>query len=201
MAKSRLSLVALALCAAGMLGACDNGEDEAAQGEAGEAAEAMPLTGVLDRSRAGSDIPPLVFSDPDGETLELAEVEGPVLVNLWATWCAPCVVEMPLLDELAADLDGEVQVLTVSVDLRGAEVVEPFFEARDLDNLTRWMDPENRTTFFYDTDVLPQTILYDSEGREVWRMIGAYDWTTAAAREEVLEATEPPDGAGEGAAG
>ena len=172
-----------------MLGACDTGASEEAQEEAAEELEGMPLTGVLDRSRAGSAIPPVTFVDPDGEMLALADVEGPVLVNLWATWCAPCVVEMPLLDGLADDLEGEVEVLTVSVDLRGAEVVEPFFEERDLGNLTRWMDPENETSFHYDTDVLPQTILYDASGREVWRMIGAYDWSTASAREEVLEAT------------
>jgi len=109
-----------------------------------------------------------------------------VLLNLWATWCAPCVVEMPLLDGLAGDLDGEVRVLTVSEDMKGAEAVVPFFEGRELDNLPRWMDPQNDLAVaFGGGAALPLTVLYDGEGREVWRVMGAYDWSSAEAREEI----------------
>ena len=191
MAKLRLSSVLFALAAAGALGACDirseDGAQESSPVEGQSAAEA--LTGTLDRSFAGDAIPDVTVVDPDGAELSLRELDEPVLMNLWATWCAPCVVEMPLLNDLAADLDGEVRVLTVSEDLRGAEVVVPFFEERDLDNLPRWMDPQNDLAFaFGGGAVLPLTILYDAEGREVWRVIGAYDWDTTEARELALEA-------------
>jgi len=191
-AKSRLSSLTVACLAAGLLAACDTGAGEAAQekARAGDASETIALTGTLDRTFAGDSLPDVTVTDPDGATLDLASLEEPVLINLWATWCGPCVVEMPLLDDLAADLAGEVRVLTVSEDLRGAELVVPFFEARDLPNLPRWMDRQNDLAFAYGGGaVLPLTILYDANGEEVWRVIGAYDWASAEAREAVLEAT------------
>ncbi len=193
MAKMRLSNLLVACLAAGLLTACDTGAGGGAQENADKngASETIDLTGTLNRSFAGEAIPEVTLTDPDGNILDLAGLEEPVLLNLWATWCAPCVVEMPLLDELAADLEGQVRVLTVSEDLRGAEVVVPFFEARDLPNLPRWMDQQNDLAFSYGGGaVLPLTILYDREGKEVWRVIGAYDWSTAQAREEVLEAAQ-----------
>ena len=66
-----------------------------------------------------------------------------MLVNLWATWCAPCVTEMPLLDELAGELGDSVAVLTVSEDIQGAEKVVPFFAERKFANLPQWIDTEN----------------------------------------------------------
>ncbi|AKQ43235.2 thioredoxin-like protein [Aurantiacibacter atlanticus] len=191
MAKIRLSSLAAACIAASLLAGCDNGAEDAAQEKADSEAtsETSALTGMLDRSFAGEPIPQVTLIDPEGNSLDLAALEEPVLLNLWATWCAPCVIEMPLLDDLAADLGNEVQVLTVSEDLRGADVVVPFFDARDLPNLPRWMDQQNDLAFSYGGGaVLPLTILYDAEGNEVWRVIGAYDWSSASAREEVLEA-------------
>lgn len=191
--KFSLSTVAFACVAAGLLAACDTEADGSAQESTSVGADSGPelLTGTLDRSFVGETIPNVTVQDPDGETLALADLGEPVLINLWATWCAPCVVEMPLLDGLAADLEGQVRVLTISEDLRGAEVVVPFFETNDLPNLPRWMDEQNELAFSYGGGaVLPLTILYDSEGREVWRVIGAYDWGSASAREEVLEVLE-----------
>ncbi len=112
----------------------------------------------------------------------------PVLLNLWATWCAPCVVEMPLLDELAADMAGELQVVTVSEDLQGAVAVVPFFEERDLPNLPQWLDPNNALAASYGGGaVLPLTVLYDAQGKEVWRVMGGYDWASEDARAAIEE--------------
>ncbi|WP_328597948.1 TlpA family protein disulfide reductase [Croceibacterium soli] len=157
-------------------------------------ATAEELTGTLDRSHAGEPIPAVTVTDPSGASLVLAETRGkPVLLNLWATWCAPCVTEMPLLDQLAADLGDEVRVLTVSEDMKGAELVTPFFAERDLPNLPQWMDPKNDLAFAFDGGAsLPLTVLYDAEGKEVWRVLGGYDWSSAEARtliEEALPAT------------
>jgi thiol-disulfide isomerase/thioredoxin len=58
---------------------------------------------VVERKFAGTPLPAMQFSDPAGKTLDLGAQDGPVLVNLWATWCAPCVKELPQLDALAAD--------------------------------------------------------------------------------------------------
>lgn len=191
MAKTRLFLSLAACCAAGLLAACDNGGEDAAQENAvlSPESETIELTGILDRSFVGEAVPAVTVVDPDGAELVLPEVGEPMLLNLWATWCAPCVVEMPLLDELAADLDGRVRVVTVSEDLRGAEVVEPFFAARDLPNLPRWLDTQNDLAFsFGGGPVLPLTVLYDAEGKELWRVIGAYDWASEEARAAIEEA-------------
>ncbi|VVT11756.1 Thioredoxin-like protein [Erythrobacter sp. EC-HK427] len=191
MAKSRLSCLACAALFAGLLSACDSGARQAAQGD-DAAAGAVVLDGLLDRSFTGEPRPAVTVTDLEGQTLDLASLQEPVLVNLWATWCAPCIAEMPLLDDLAADLDGQVRVLTVSMDLRGAEVVGPFFAERQFTHLPGWMDQPNDLAMAYGGGaVLPLTILYDANGNEVWRVIGAYDWSTAEAREEVLEALSP----------
>lgn len=191
MAKLRLFLSGFAAMAAFALTACDNGEVDAAQENVAppSTSETIELTGTLDESFAGETIPEITVVNPAGEELVLSEVGEPVLLNLWATWCAPCVVEMPLLDELAADLEGQVRVLTVSEDMRGAEVVEPFFAQADLPNLPQWLDPDNDLAFtFGGGPVLPLTVLYDADGNELWRVIGAYDWDTEEARAKVLEA-------------
>ncbi len=189
MVKLRKSPELLIVCLAALLAGCDTGAEPDTQAASTEAPDSA-LTGTLDRSLAGSEVPEVTVRLPDGAELALPEMDGqPFLLNLWATWCAPCVVEMPLLDDLAGDLDGQVRVVTVSEDLRGAEAVEPFFADHDFAALEPWMDPDNALAFAYGGGaVLPLTILYDSEGKEVWRVIGAYDWASPEAREAVLEA-------------
>lgn len=149
------------------------------------------LTGTLDRSFAGTAIPAVELTDPAGATLATAELKGkPTLVNLWATWCVPCVTEMPLLDRLAGELGDSVRVLTISEDLTGAEAVEPFFAERKFAHLPKWMDPKNDLAVaFGGGTALPLTVLYDAEGKEVWRVVGGYDWGSAAARKLIAEAS------------
>jgi len=186
----RLPLVSLTCAFALALAGCDRESAEPAQ-PAGEAAEAAEeLTGKVDRSFTGEVMPAVQLTDPEGQTLDTASLRGkPVLVNLWATWCVPCVTEMPLLDDLAAQLGDDVLVLTVSEDFQGAEKVVPFFAERNLDNLPQWMDPENELAMAYGGGTgLPLTVLYDADGQEVWRVLGGYDWSSAEARELVAEA-------------
>jgi len=184
----RLPLFSLTLIVALLAGACDRqtaGESQqqeispAAKPEAG----AEALTGELDRSHAGEAIAQVTLTDPSGATLDLSQTRGkPVLLNLWATWCAPCVTEMPLLDALAGELGGDVRVLTVSEDMKGAELVAPFFADKKFANLPQWMDPKNDLAIAFGGASLPLTVLYDAEGKEVWRVIGGFDWSSAEAR-------------------
>lgn len=189
------SVSCAALASLALLAGCDRQSAETAQpqDEPSAAGAGEQLTGTLDRTFAGQEIPQVTVTDPSGVTLDLSETGGqPTLLNLWATWCAPCVVEMPLLDELAGEIGDSVRVLTVSEDMQGAAAVTPFFEENDFDNLPRWMDPENDLAFAYGGGaVLPLTVLYDAEGREIWRMIGGYDWSSPEARDLVAEALEP----------
>ena len=117
-------------------------------------------------------MPQATLSDPAGAKLDLATLRGkPVLINLWATWCAPCVKELPTLDALAGK---GVDVVTVAQDMG-----EPARVAAALHypHLHAWLDPDNTLGFYYNSGVLPTSALYDADGREVWRMVGAHDWS------------------------
>lgn len=174
----RLLLLVPALAAAG----CDRQPASDAQPQTSTAAaEIAPkgeFNGTLDIASRGAEMPDFTVTDPSGKSLKLRDLKGtPVLVNLWATWCGPCVLEMPMLDKLAADHAGKLRVLTVSQDMQGAEKVAPFYAERKFAKLEPWMDPENNLGFHYNTGLLPTTVLYDAQGKEVWRMIGAHDWS------------------------
>lgn len=156
----------------------------------GNATEAtvVDTIGTLDRSHKGSAALDLAFTDPSGKKVTLAAFRGkPVLLNLWATWCAPCVAEMPTLDTLAGRLDGKVAVLTVSQDLEGAAKVTPFFAKGGYRHLEPYLDKDAGLSIAYQAN-LPTTILIDSQGKEVWRMAGGMDWTSVTAGELVDEA-------------
>ena len=145
-------------------------------------------TGRLDRSHAGTPAPDILFEDPAGEPATIADFRGkPVLVNLWATWCGPCVVEMPSLDALAAQ-DPRIHVLAVSQDMNGQEKVDAFFAERRFAKLEPYIDAELSMMSALKVDTLPTTILYDSKGQEVWRMTGREDWTGRRAAALISEA-------------
>lgn len=151
------------------------------------AAAAYP-TGRLDRSKAGTAAPAIEFEDPDGEPATFADFRGrPLLVNLWATWCAPCVVEMPSLDRLAAREGERVQVLALS-EADPRDKVTEFFAARRFARLEPYLDADMNMMTSLRIDTLPTTILYDAEGREVWRMTGMAEWDGERARRLIEEA-------------
>ena len=156
-----------------LIGGCDG---NATAPKAPEAPAAGQVAGRLDRSHAGTLAPDTRFQDPSGEPASFADFRGkPLLVNLWATWCAPCIAEMPTLDALAAREQG-LQVLALSQDLDGREKVDAFFEQRKFRKLEAYIDPEIAAMAALKVQTLPTTILYDAEGREVWRITGMEDW-------------------------
>ena len=115
----------------------------------------------------------------------------PVLVNLWATWCAPCVAEMPTLDAVAkAHGKQGLAVLTISQDSQGESVVEPFFAKHNLPHLKGWIDPENQFGFHYATGMLPTSVLYDRQGKEMVRVVGAMDWNSQEGHDLIQAALE-----------
>ena len=184
----RLSIVLLpaALVALTLATGCakDNGGND--QGNAAPAAapanappppRAGQVAGVLDRSHAGTAAPAFEFQDGEGRPTSMAAFRGkPTLVNLWATWCAPCIIEMPSLDALAVREGEALNVVVLSQDLGGREVVTPFFAQRRFQALEANLDAEMRFMTEARLDTLPTTILYDPEGKEVWRMVGRAEW-------------------------
>lgn len=138
----------------------------------------------LDRSKAGTPAPDFAFLDPDGGEKTLKDFAGkPLIVNLWATWCAPCIAEMPTLDRIAATYGPKgLAVLTISQDNQGLKAAKPFFEKHKLPHLKGWADPETNFGFHYATGLLPTTVIYDAQGKEMVRVIGAMDWEGAEAK-------------------
>ena len=144
------------------------------------ASHGTPVTGRLDRSHAGTAAPTFGFQDGQGRPTSMAAFRGrPVLVNLWATWCAPCVAEMPTLDALAVREEGRLHVLALSQDLDGQAKVDAFFAERRFARLEPYIDPQLALMGELAVQSLPTTILYDAEGREVWRVTGIEDWQSA----------------------
>ena len=139
-------------------------------------------TRTIDRSRAGQVAPSVVLEARGGAKRRLSGYAGkPVLVNLWATWCAPCIAEMPALDRLAAASKGRLTVIPVSQDLEGWRAVDGFFRPGRFKVLTPLLDQPNDLALALGAKGLPMTILYDARGREVWRINGPMEWDSPAA--------------------
>jgi len=160
----------------------------ASTGQAGasDAAEitlesANGMRAMLSYKFAGQKAPSAPFADAQGQDVSLADFEGkPLLLNIWATWCAPCKVEMPTLDALAASEKGRMNVIAVSQDLEGRAPVVAFFKETAVKNLVPYTDADNALlTAFNNAIALPTTILYDSDGKEVWRVAGGVEWDEA----------------------
>ena len=160
------------------------------QNETDAAAQPGPVKGV-DRSHKGRPAPDVIFNDPDGGEISLAEFRGnPVLVNLWATWCAPCVTELPTLDRLAKAHrdDGQLGVIAVSQDVGPQLSVDAFLDKLKVEDLGAYHDPRMGLSGALGAEVLPTSILFDAQGREVWRYVGDLDWTGEEAARLLAEA-------------
>ena len=145
----------------------------------------------VDRSRKGDPAPDTIFKDPDGGDISLADFAGaPVLVNLWATWCAPCVRELPTLDKLAAGhaVDGQLGVIAISQDMAPQHSVKAFLDKLGIKHLGAYHDDSMALSGAMAVQVMPTTILYDAEGREVWRYVGDLDWSGGEAARLLAEA-------------
>lgn len=128
--------------------------------------------------------PQTAFKDGSGQELSLAAFKGRVvLLNFWATWCAPCVREMPTLDRLQAKLGGQgLAVVAVSEDNGGLAVVSPFFKQYSLGNLEIYLDPTGELSRSFGLKGLPTTLLIDAEGHVVGGLEGPAEWDSPDAR-------------------
>jgi thiol-disulfide isomerase/thioredoxin len=160
------------------------------QGQEEAQAPGVPHKGV-DRSHKGARAPDTSFSDPDGGEITLADFRGvPVLVNLWASWCAPCVKELPTLDRLAAAHrdDGQLGVIAVSEDSGPHPSVVAFLGKLKVEDLGPYQDSKMALTGALGVEVMPTSVLYDANGKEVWRYVGDLDWSSPEAARLLAEA-------------
>jgi len=123
-------------------------------------------------------LPELAFNDVDDKPLRLADYKGKVvLLNFWATWCAPCVKEMPSLNRLQAEMGkNKFIVLPLSLDGPTRPKVAPFYQDKKLTNLGVYFDKSKKAMQALDVSILPTSILVDAEGRELGRIEGEADW-------------------------
>jgi thiol-disulfide isomerase/thioredoxin len=123
-------------------------------------------------------LPDLAFVDADDKPVKLSDYKGKVvLMNFWATWCAPCVKEMPSLNRLQAEMGKDkFVVLPLSLDGPTKRKVAPFYQDKKLDELGVYFDKGHKTMQAVDVNVLPTSILVDAQGRELGRIEGEADW-------------------------
>ncbi len=129
----------------------------------------------------GAAVPDIRFTTADGTVHTLADYAGQgVVLNLWATWCVPCVAEMPALDALARLVarDG-VAVLTLSSDRGGAPPVERFYREKGIQTLPVLLDQRGDAARTLGARGIPTTLLIDRSGKERGRLEGAADWASA----------------------
>ncbi|MDO6415970.1 TlpA disulfide reductase family protein [Sphingomonas sp. BIUV-7] len=149
------------------------------------AAPAKPAPAFdVDVDRKGKAPPSTKFEDlADGSEKTMDDFKDkPLLVNLWATWCVPCVKELPTLAKLGADAPNGLQVVAVSEDMQGAKVVLPFLKDKKI-AIHPYHDRDNALMLALKEASLPMSILFDADGKEVWRISGDLDWSGAKAKE------------------
>ncbi|WP_299352440.1 TlpA disulfide reductase family protein [uncultured Shimia sp.] len=136
---------------------------------------------VHGNQRAASSIP---FESQNGTVMSLASFQGQiVLVNFWATWCAPCRKEMPMLSELQSELGGEdFQVVTLATGRNPLPAMEKFFDEIGVNNLPLYRDPQQEIAREMAVLGLPATMILDRNGKEIARMTGDADWSSASAK-------------------
>jgi len=133
------------------------------------------------RPLMGKDVPAPNFSLPglDGKMVSLAGYRGKVVfLNIWATWCPPCVEEMPSMEKLYQALKGEdFEILAVSVDVSGAKIVTPFMKKHKL-SFPALTDTKGSIKSLYQTTGIPESFIIGKDGIIVEKVIGPRDWAT-----------------------
>ncbi|MCY4426176.1 MAG: TlpA disulfide reductase family protein [Halieaceae bacterium] len=127
--------------------------------------------------RVGEPLADFTFPDMDGRPVQLAALRGKVVfINVWTTWCPPCIEEMPTIQRLHEKLNPKgLVVLAINMDALGRQTVEPFLSKRRL-TFPILLDPESQTERLYRTAGIPESFIVDKAGLLVEKVIGPRDW-------------------------
>lgn len=133
---------------------------------------------------APQELPDAAFNLEDGGEGTLADYNGKItVVNFWATWCAPCRKEMPMLSELQTELGGEdFEVVTIATGRNAPPAMKKFFEEIAVDNLPLHADPKMTLARSMGVLGLPVTVILDRDGSEIARLQGDADWNSDSAK-------------------
>lgn len=131
----------------------------------------------------------VTFNDASGAAKTLKDFHGKtILLNLWATWCAPCREEMPSLDRLQAELGSDkFEVVALAVDRTGPEAAQKFLDSVHVKALKLYTDTTTRSGSALKAVGMPVTILIDPEGREIGRLTGPAEWDSQPAKDLIRE--------------
>lgn len=123
------------------------------------------------------------FQNGEGKALNLSQWKGRViLVNLWATWCAPCRKEMPALAQLQTELGSDqFEVVAISIDRKGVEASAAFLKDTGAQSLKLYVEPSSAIVNSLQAIGLPATLLIDRQGKEIGRLLGPADWASPEA--------------------
>ena len=134
--------------------------------------------------RTRNRVPAPKFALPDlaGKMVSLADFKGKVvLLNIWATWCPPCVAEMPSMETLYQELkDEDFEIIAVSIDESGSDVVAPFMKKHKL-SFPALTDTQGTTKNLYQTTGVPESFIIDKDGIIVEKVIGPREWASPGA--------------------
>ena len=128
-------------------------------------------------------LPKPLILDANENMVEIGYDEDILIINFWATWCAPCKKEMPSLNSLAQNMKYEdIQIITIASGRNSKEAIDGFFDDNNLVNLKKYRDPRGRIAVNYGVTALPTTVVINPTGLEIGRIIGDIDWDTADVR-------------------
>jgi thiol-disulfide isomerase/thioredoxin len=144
-------------------------------------------------------VPVLRFVDGEGREMGLEAFRGKtVLLNIWATWCVPCRLEMPTLDRLQAKLGGpDFQVVPLSIDREGLPTVKAFYEKLGLKALGVYVDRTGKAAQELGAAGIPTTLLVDGDGNEIGRTVGPAEWDSGEVLQVLRQYVKPPAAKGD----
>ena len=128
-------------------------------------------------SKEKKNISNLIFKDHKEKEISFSDFKGKILlVNFWATWCAPCIKEMPSLDRLETKINGDFDVIAISVDRDGVEKVTDFFDENKISNLEKFFDIKNSLAKEMNLYGVPTSFFVNKEGDLIGYSQGDMEW-------------------------
>ena len=128
-------------------------------------------------SKEKKNISNLIFKDHKEKEISFSDFKGKILlVNFWATWCAPCIKEMPSLDRLESKINGNFDVIAISVDRDGVEKVTDFFDENKISNLEKFFDIKNSLAKEMNLYGVPTSFFVNKEGNLIGYYQGDMEW-------------------------
>lgn len=128
-------------------------------------------------------IKPVAFNDVDGQAIDFSQFKGKIImVNMWATWCPPCVRELPAIERLATKFKSEDFVLLpISIDAEGKQQVQPFLSSLGMPKFNSYYDQHQLLGDVFPLDTIPATFILDQKGQLIAFVRSYVDWDDAKA--------------------